>query len=40
LEKKIAILYVSHRDEHDLRPDMIFELVPGSEGSEGKLSKP
>lgn len=34
-ERKIAILYVSHRDEQDLRPDMIFELVPGSEGSEG-----
>jgi len=33
--KKIAILYVSHRDEPDLHPDKIFELMPGAEGSEG-----
>jgi len=36
-EKKIAILYVSHRDEPDLKPDMIFELIPGKEGSIGKV---
>ena len=34
-EKKIAILYVSHRDEADLKPDKIFELLPTSEGSIG-----
>jgi molybdate transport system ATP-binding protein len=34
-EKKIAILYVSHRDEPDLKPEMIFELIPGAEGSIG-----
>jgi len=34
-EKKIAILYVSHRDEPNLHPDKIFELVPGKEGSIG-----
>jgi len=34
-EKKIAILYVSHRDESDLKPEMIFELIPGAEGSIG-----
>ena len=33
--KKIAIVYVSHRDEPGLKPDKIFELVPGSEGSKG-----
>ena len=34
-EKKIAILYVSHRDERDLKPDKTFELLPGNEGSVG-----
>ena len=34
-EKKIAILYVSHRDEPDLHPDKVFELVPGADGSIG-----
>ena len=38
-DKKIAIVYVSHRDEPDLKPDKIFELVPGSEGSVGKVSE-
>jgi len=36
-EKKIAILYVSHRDEPDLKPDMIFELIPGENGSTGSI---
>src|ERR1035437_3837172 len=27
-EKQIAIIYVSHRDEDELRPDKIFELIP------------
>ncbi|MEI8085652.1 MAG: ATP-binding cassette domain-containing protein [Paludibacter sp.] len=34
-EKKIAILYVSHREEPDLKPDKIFELVSGIDGSMG-----
>jgi len=34
-EKQIAILYVSHRDEPDLLPNKIFELMTGNEGSEG-----
>jgi len=38
-EKKIAILYVSHRDEPDLMPNKIFELIPGSEGSEGLVKE-
>jgi len=38
-EEKIAILYVSHRDEPDLHPDKIFELVPGVHGSRGMVIK-
>jgi molybdate transport system ATP-binding protein len=34
-EKKIAILYVSHRDEPNLKPDKIFELFPTNAGSVG-----
>jgi molybdate transport system ATP-binding protein len=34
-EKKVAILYVSHRDEQGLKPDKIFELIPGTAGSAG-----
>jgi len=37
--KKIAIVYVSHRDEPGLKPDKIFELVPGINGSKGKVSE-
>jgi len=36
-EKKIAILYVSHRDEPGLKPDMIYELIPGKNGSTGLI---
>jgi len=36
-EKQIAILYVSHRDEPDLLPDKIFELIPTNEGSVGMV---
>ncbi|MDR3652703.1 MAG: ATP-binding cassette domain-containing protein [Paludibacter sp.] len=36
-EKKIAILYVSHRDEPGLRPEKVFELIPGAEGSTGVI---
>jgi len=38
-EKKIAIIYVSHRDEPDLRPDKIFELVPTENGHTGIVRK-
>ncbi len=34
-EKKTAILYVSHRDEPNLKPDKIFELFPTNDGSVG-----
>lgn len=34
-EEKIAILYVSHRDEPELKPNYLFELLPGKEGSVG-----
>jgi molybdate transport system ATP-binding protein len=37
--KKIAIVYVSHREEPDLKPDKVFELVPGAEGSVGIVSE-
>ena len=38
-EKKIAILYISHRDEKDLKPDKIFELIPSAIGSEGIIRR-
>ncbi|MDD3079566.1 MAG: ATP-binding cassette domain-containing protein [Paludibacter sp.] len=31
-EKKVAIIYVSHRDEENLRPDKIYELVKTEKG--------
>ncbi len=34
-EKQIAIIYVSHRDEEDLKPEKIFELVPTNLGFTG-----
>lgn len=34
-EKKIAIIYVSHRDEQGLQPDKIFELIPTPNGHTG-----
>lgn len=34
-EKKIAIIYVSHRDEPDLQPDKIFELIRTEHGYTG-----
>jgi molybdate transport system ATP-binding protein len=36
-EKQIAIIYVSHRDEEDLLPDKIFELVPSGFGYTGVI---
>ena len=36
-QKRIAIIYVSHRSEPELKPDQIFELVPSSNGSTGHI---
>ena len=38
-EKKIAIVYVSHRDEPDLKPEKVFELVPAVKGYTGRVSE-
>ncbi len=38
-EKQIAIIYVSHRDEEDLKPEYIFELVPAKKGYTGIIRK-
>ena len=38
-EKQVAIIYVSHRDEEDLRPERIFELVPAEKGYTGIVKK-
>jgi molybdate transport system ATP-binding protein len=37
-QRKVAIIYVSHRTEPELNPDRIFELRPSSGGSTGHLS--
>lgn len=37
-EKKIAIIYVSHRDEPGLKPDKVFELVPTANGHTGVIA--
>lgn len=39
-QKKIAIIYVSHRPDPMLVPDKILELKPTKEGSVGKISPP
>jgi molybdate transport system ATP-binding protein len=36
-EKELAIIYVSHRDEDDLQPDKVFELVKTESGYTGKV---
>lgn len=36
-ESNTAILYVSHREENGLQPKYIFELIPGTDGSAGKI---
>jgi len=36
-ESTTAILFVSHRSENGLNPQYVFELVPSSEGSIGKM---
>jgi len=38
-EKKIAIVYVSHREEPDLQPDFIFQLIPSVKGYTGVVKK-
>ena len=38
-ENKISIIYVSHRDEENLKPARIFELVPIENGYTGVLRK-
>ncbi|HYQ56949.1 MAG TPA: ATP-binding cassette domain-containing protein [Draconibacterium sp.] len=37
-ESQTAILYVSHRKEPDLKPQHIFELEPGKDGSVGRVA--
>jgi molybdate transport system ATP-binding protein len=34
-EKKTTIIYVSHRDEANLKPEKVFELIPDKDGSIG-----
>jgi molybdate transport system ATP-binding protein len=36
-QRKVAIIYVSHRIEPELKPDKIFELEPASDGSKGHI---
>ncbi len=36
-ESSTAILYVSHRTEPDLKPEKIFQLTPGEDGSVGSV---
>ncbi|GAA4810861.1 ATP-binding cassette domain-containing protein [Litoribaculum gwangyangense] len=36
-ETRTAIIFVSHRTEADLKPDFVFELTPGKQGSTGKM---
>ncbi len=38
--RKIAIIYVSHRTEPELKPEKIFELIPGEDGSTGIVVLP
>ena len=38
-EKQVAIIYVSHRDEENLKPERIFELVPSEKGYTGIIRK-
>lgn len=35
---KTAIIYISHRDESGFIPDKVLELIPGPQGSTGKIS--
>ena len=38
-EKRIAIIYISHRDEENLKPEKVFELIPAHEGFTGRVSE-
>jgi molybdate transport system ATP-binding protein len=38
-EKRIAIVYISHRDEDNLQPDKIFELRDTGKGYTGVVLK-
>lgn len=36
-QRKVAIIYVSHRNEPELKPDRIYELLPTESGSVGRI---
>jgi len=36
-QRKVAIIYVSHRNEPEMNPDKVFELRPTTEGSTGHI---
>ena len=38
-EKRMAIIYISHRDEENLKPEKVFELIPAHEGFTGRISE-
>jgi molybdate transport system ATP-binding protein len=38
-ENQIAIIYVSHRDEENLKPEKVFELIPSAKGYTGIIRK-
>ena len=34
-QKKMAIIYISHRDEPELKPEKVYQLVPAEKGFTG-----
>ena len=38
--KKMAIIYISHRNEPQIQPEKVIELVKGENGSSYKISTP
>lgn len=38
-ESRTALVFVSHRDEPGLQPDLVYELIPGTHGSRGVCSR-
>ena len=38
-EKRMAVIYISHRDEENLKPEKVFELIPAHEGFTGRVSE-
>lgn len=36
-EKRMAVIYISHRDEDNLKPEKVFELIPAWHGFTGKI---